>query len=537
MSTEAASDTPTHSAHRTRSVGDAVSMYEVGSVVSGYRIEQVLATGATGTVYLAKNPTLPRRDALKVLSAELSHDPAFRERFVREGDVAALLEHPNIVSIYNRGESEDGQLWIAMQYIAGTDAEAALQDGAMNPKRALRIVSEVAKALDYAHQNGVIHHDVKPGNVLLANTRDDEEQVLLSDFGVSHAPGVPADGADSIVAITLAYAAPEVIAGATIDGRADIYSLGCTLFRLLTGKQPFYRAEGTTALAMAHLHQPPPKVSDLLPQATRQLDVVMARAMTKKPQDRFASAREFAAAATAAANSLTENPTAAPTRSAIAATSDPLQPTTSRHHTDGFHAPIRIDPVPPRRRTVRWQLLALWAVFAVLALVAIVLWTKVLAPSPTPSETASPEPSTPAATALDLLEPLLPQGYPRGVCAPATAEPGMTAAVSCGPNVDPGGPTSSMYMLSEDAEALNDAFTDLVNQSTVMICPPNNQSPGPWRKVAQPDVVQGTVFCGIQSGRPIVAWTNDDERLLSIVRTATSDATLVELFTWWSSHS
>jgi serine/threonine protein kinase len=163
------SETPDLSGWPAPPVGDAVSMFAVGSLVAGYRIEHVLATGATGTVYLAKNPTLPRSDALKVLSADLSRDRTFRERFVREADIASLLDHPNIVSIYNRGEADDGQLWIAMQYVAGTDAEAALRAGTMAPARAIRVVGEVAKALDYALQRNVVHHDVKPGNVLITN--------------------------------------------------------------------------------------------------------------------------------------------------------------------------------------------------------------------------------------------------------------------------------------------------------------------------------------------------------------------------------
>ncbi|WP_240163601.1 serine/threonine-protein kinase [Mycolicibacterium sphagni] len=195
-----------------------------------------------------------------------------------------------------------------MQYVAGTDAEAALRAGTMSAARAIRIIGEVAKALDYAHRRGVVHHDVNPGNLLLALDSDDEERVLLSDFGVARAAGRPGGPQqltdDATLAVTLAYAAPEVITGEAIDGRADIYSLACTLFRLLTGNQPFSSAEGTTALALAHLHQPPPRISDHLPHATRQLDIVMARALAKNPSDRFSSAREFAAAATAAAQSI-----------------------------------------------------------------------------------------------------------------------------------------------------------------------------------------------------------------------------------------
>src|ERR1700722_5619085 len=143
-----------------------------GSELAGYRIERVLATGGTCTVYLAHDPILPRLDALKVLNADLSKDAGSRERFIRESDTGARLHHPNIVSIYSRGEAEDGQLWIAMQYVAGTDAEAALKAGTINPPRALRIVREIAKALDYAHRRGVIHADVKPSNFLLSSDDD-----------------------------------------------------------------------------------------------------------------------------------------------------------------------------------------------------------------------------------------------------------------------------------------------------------------------------------------------------------------------------
>ena len=480
MSSERAPDTPGSAAagQAAAPVGDAVSMFAVGSLVSGYRIEQVLATGATGTVYLAKNPTLPRRDALKVLSADLSRVPAFRERFVREADIASLLDHPNIVSIYNRGESDEGHLWIAMQYVAGTDAEAAMQDGTMTAARAIRIVSEVAKALDYAHQRNVVHHDVKPGNVLLASGSPDEEHVMLSDFGVARAAGSLSDSGDgdSTVAVTLAYAAPEVIAGEAVDGRADIYSLGCTLFRMLTGKQPFYTAEGTTELARAHLHQPPPRLSDHLPAATRQLDVVMARALAKTPEERFASAREFVAAAAAAATSLTEGPSSA--RKATQATPNPLRLNASER-VRSISESISFTPASlRRRRRIERPVVILWAVFAVLAVIAGVLWTKVISSSSSePENNSAPTSTTVAAAAPSALVRLLPAGYPRGTCAALPTASDVTAAVSCGPNTDPGGPTASTYTLSRDLTSLNEAFTDTVNRASAAICPPNNQSP------------------------------------------------------------
>ncbi|BCO33616.1 serine/threonine-protein kinase [Mycobacterium heckeshornense] len=278
-------------------------MLSVGSMVAGYRISRVLGTGGMGTVYLATHPTLPRNDALKVLSAELSRDPDFRTRFIREADVAAALEHPQIVSVYNRGQTEEGHLWIAMQFVDGTDADAALRAGAMTPQRAVHIITEVAKALDFAHAHNVVHRDVKPANFLLSGLIGPGERVLLGDFGIARAlddVGLTATG--SVIA-TVAYAAPEVLSGGRFDGRADIYSLGCALFRLLTGKTPFPGDNGPAAVMLAHLQRPPPRVTDLVPSLPTALDQVIATAMAKDPAVRFGSA---AALADAAASALRE---------------------------------------------------------------------------------------------------------------------------------------------------------------------------------------------------------------------------------------
>lgn len=145
------------------------STFNPGDIVAGYTIESVLGVGGMGVVYKAKNPQLPRSDALKVLTTSIQGDGQFRERFLREANVAATLDHPNIVAVYSRGETEAGQLWIAMQYVAGTDADQEVRSGRMSPARAARIITEVAKALDYAHRRGIMHRDVKPANFLLAN--------------------------------------------------------------------------------------------------------------------------------------------------------------------------------------------------------------------------------------------------------------------------------------------------------------------------------------------------------------------------------
>jgi serine/threonine protein kinase len=281
----------------------------VGAVVAGYRIERLLGVGGMGAVYVVANPELPRRDALKVLSAELSHNDEFRARFVREADIASMLDHPNIVSIYRRGQTADGLLWIAMQLVDGTDADAALKAGTMTPARAVYVVGEVAKALDFAHSHQVVHRDIKPANFLVSGPVG-EERVLLGDFGIARAlddAGLTATGS---VMATVAYTAPEVLAGGSFDARADLYSLGCTLFRLLTGKTPYSTANGPAAVMMAHLQAPPPRVSDAVAGLPPALDAVIAQAMAKDPAHRFSSARELASAAA----SLVHAPISATTR-------------------------------------------------------------------------------------------------------------------------------------------------------------------------------------------------------------------------------
>ncbi|MEV0033754.1 serine/threonine-protein kinase [Nocardia sp. NPDC050793] len=273
-----------------------------GAVVGGYRVLQVLGSGGMGTVYLAQNPILPRRDALKVLSADLSTDAEFRARFEREANLAAGLDHPNIVAVYNRGE-ESGQLWIAMQYVDGTDAaeEAKKGPSVMTPQRALRIVSEVGKGLDYAHRRGLLHRDVKPANFLLsAADEGDEERVLLTDFGVAKSAE---DGQDLTATgnfmATVAYASPEQLIGDRLDHRSDIYSLGCAFYRLLTGQNP-YPSTMPAVVMMGHMHEPPPKLSAARAGLPPALDAVIEKVLAKSPDHRYNSCREFVQDAEAA---------------------------------------------------------------------------------------------------------------------------------------------------------------------------------------------------------------------------------------------
>ena len=305
------------------------SGFQVGEVVSGYRIEGVLGAGGMGTVYRAANPSLPRSDALKILSAELSRDDMFRTRFEREADFAAKLDHPNIVGVFARGQTEGGQLWIAMQYVAGTDAGEELASGGMTPLRAVHIIREVAKALDYAHRRGIVHRDIKPANFLLApDEHDDEERVFLADFGIARA----FDDAvhlttDGTVMASIAYASPEALEGRIVDHRSDIYSLGCALFTLLTRKSPFAGLPGgVAAIANAHMNAPAPRPTDVVPGLPHAINAVIAKAMAKDPAQRYQSARELAEAAAEAINDRT---TAIPRSTPTQEWSPPPRPQTA----------------------------------------------------------------------------------------------------------------------------------------------------------------------------------------------------------------
>ncbi|TDZ96439.1 serine/threonine-protein kinase [Mycobacteroides salmoniphilum] len=265
-----------------------------GTVISGYTVERVLGRGGMGTVYLAANPNLERPEALKILSAQASRDPAFRARFMREASLAAALDHPNIVTVHNRGETPEGDLWIAMQYVQGSDAHSESMSGRMPLTRAVHIIGEVAKALDYLHARGLVHRDVKPANILLS---EGDRRIMLGDFGVTRA----LDDSNTVtstgsVTATIGYAAPEVLSGAAVDGRADVYALGCTLFRMLTGQPPFGSGASLPAIINAHLSAPPPRISQFA-SVPESMDALIAKAMAKNPADRYQSAGEFALAA------------------------------------------------------------------------------------------------------------------------------------------------------------------------------------------------------------------------------------------------
>jgi len=257
----------------------------IGSAFLGYRIEALVGRGGMSVVYQAEDLRLKRKVALKLLAPELAEDQRFRDRFLRESELAASLDHPNIVPIYAAGEA-DGQLYIAMRYVPGGDLKRLLRDG-LEPDRACGLLAQVASALDAAHARGLVHRDVKPGNVLL----DSGEHCYLCDFGltkqVSSESGFTATG--QIVG-TIEYVAPEVIEGKELTAGADLYSLGCLLYECLAGEPPFHR-DSEFAVLWAHVNEPPPKLSELRPELSGGLDAVLAKALAKAPEKRYGSGR------------------------------------------------------------------------------------------------------------------------------------------------------------------------------------------------------------------------------------------------------
>ena len=259
-----------------------------GMYFAEYRIHRLLGRGGMGSVYLADHPRLPRRTALKILDRASSFDHEIRARFEREADVVAQLDHTNIVTIFDRGVEQE-QMWLSMQYIEGGDASALPQPSVAE---ALRIVTETAKALDYAHSFGVLHRDVKPANILISRGTT-ANRVYLTDFGIAR---FNQDANDltrtGTITATLAYASPEQLCSSPLDHRSDQYSLACTLFRLLTGTTPF-EAPSAAAVIQGHLMAAPPTVSSLRPEVPAMLNPVLAKAMAKQPEDRYGSCLEF----------------------------------------------------------------------------------------------------------------------------------------------------------------------------------------------------------------------------------------------------
>jgi len=349
-----------------------------GETFAGYTILGQLGAGGMGEVYLAQHPRLPRHEALKILRTDISNDDSFRQRFIREADSIAALEHPNIVTVHDRGET-DNQLWISTQYVDGTDAARLLQSrypAGMPADEVADIIAAIASALDYAHKQGLLHRDVKPANILLSHPDPDgNRRIYLADFGIARPLDDPAGlTATNFTLGTLAYAAPEQLMGSTIDGRADQYPLAATTYHLLTVPPP-YSDTNRVAVISHHLTEPPPPPSTVRPELAP-FDAAFARALAKQPQDRFPRCQDFAHALTTANTTAGSYSASAPTQ----------------------QAPVAAEPTAhPRSRRLAPLKTALAGAVVIGLLAAGVAWWRpwVSQRDPNPSAT---NPSTPATT-------------------------------------------------------------------------------------------------------------------------------------------
>lgn len=336
-----------------------------GEQFAGYRILKMIGSGGMGEIYLAQHPRLPRQDALKVLPAHMSGDSDFRDRFIREADLASSLFHPHIVGVHDRGEYR-GQLWIAMDFIDGTDAGRLVHEfhpGGLPVGDVIEIATGIAEALDYAHARGLLHRDVKPGNILLGNPVAGKRRILLADFGIARSMAESTQLTRTNMALgTVHYASPEQLRNQPLDGRTDQYSLAATTFELLTGRAPF--DDPSPAVVMSqHLTAPPPSLAAVRPDLAA-LDVPFAVALSKYPGDRYSRCEDFVHA---------------------------LRAHLQHGHrgTRALVTPPAVAPTPPRARTTKPPAL-LWPLVIAAAVAVAVLVALVIDANSGPEQTAAP---------------------------------------------------------------------------------------------------------------------------------------------------
>jgi serine/threonine protein kinase len=271
----------------------------IGSVFAGHRLDGIAGRGGMGVVYKATHLALDRVVALKLIAPEISGDEQFRGRFKQESMTAAALDHPHVVPIYDAGE-EQGQLYVTMRHVPGTDLRALIEQGALPPAEAASIVAQTADALDAAHERGLVHRDVKPGNILIED-RGGKRHAYLTDFGLTkHAATDSGMTKTGMFVGTLDYIAPEQLQGQAVDARTDVYSLACVLYQAVTGEVPYPR-DSEPSKMWAHMGEDPPSVSSVRADVPPAFEEVVKRGMAKKPEDRYPSTGDLGRAALAAA--------------------------------------------------------------------------------------------------------------------------------------------------------------------------------------------------------------------------------------------
>jgi serine/threonine protein kinase len=518
-----------------------------------YRIDGLLGRGGMGEVHRAYDTAHDRVVALKRLLADADVDESFRARFRRESQIVARLREPHVIPVHAYGEI-DGRLYLDMRLVDGVDLKDLLAKGPLDPQRTVKIVSQVASALDAAHADGLIHRDVKPSNVLVTG----DDFVYLVDFGIARsmsATSTSITGTGNVIG-TLDYLAPERFAAGPIDGRVDVYALACVFFECLTGSRPF-PVDGAAAQMGAHLTTPPPLLSIARPGLPRGFDDVVARGMAKDPAQRFSTAGEFAAAATAALTTVPEPPRMPTWQHTV--------PTPSRP----FTQPVTMQRPPVKEPTRRLAIVgAIVAVLVAAGLVAGgIVWlagsdrSSASEPTPTPTPTSeippppSSTPTTPTTTpkasteAVDKLAAQLPSAY-RGnsSCRAETSPPSAQAVINCTEaNVrnqyfePPSGTRFYSFANRADQDAF---FTKLVGDNhltrkdSLAGCHPLIQTKiyGLYNR-ADTDAIPGEYLsCFVENNQGEVWWVDTRKLVVGCVysTTATSNDALDKLSYWWN---
>jgi serine/threonine protein kinase len=555
----------------------------VGDEFAGYRLRAVLGRGGMSVVYQAENPRLGSVIALKVLAPELATDDAFRARFLEESRIAASMNHPNVIPIYDMGSSA-GLLYIAMRYVAGTDLRQMINKrGRVLPSTAVALVGQAARALDAAHHQGLVHRDVKPGNLLIESSEDDPDHVYLTDFGITkHAMSRSGLTSTGQFLGTVDYVAPEQILGASVLGSADQYSLGCVLYECLTGRVPFEK-DLDAAIIWAHVEESPTTPTKLRPDLPPAVDDVFARVLAKQPGDRYGSCREFVEAASLALGSLVAEPQAGgipvsnaldplpepPFESAAAGpqavqahegdtmTSDRRQaagaPPGDDGHPGGHHSS------PAQHRPRRWFLRPGW-IAALTALILIAAgagtWALVSGGSASPARsTAAPsrsaKPKAPTSALMNALIVANQSGQAKGLLPPSTCKQQSTTIVTC--TAPAPGITGVVFRTYPSLTALYAAYSTFVKSLNSGPFAENFQDCGindtygevGWNHMFQhpktysvaqmstgmvTDVqAAGRVFCDFTNAQEYFVWTQDDGHLLAYVAGPVHE----DVWNWW----
>jgi len=501
---------------------------KIGAEFGGYRLESLIGHGGMSIVYRAQHLSLERTVALKLLAPQLSDDEAFRERFLRESRLAASLDHPNVIPIYEAGE-EDGVFFIAMRFVEGLDLKTVLKrEGSLPLDRTSSVISQVANALSAAHAKGLVHRDVKPANILMASGFGPEESdhVYLSDFGVvKHSASQPLTQTGMFVG-TAEYASPEQIEGKDLDGRADVYALGCVLYECLTG-DPAYDRDSEVALMYAHLLEPPPVPHEKRPDLPPEVDEVVAKGMAKNRDERYQSPRELAIAFRQAAGAPSTSIGATQLAGATGAgatvmsgtptTSPPAADAASPAEPPGVAPPPAAPPTAPApaapaaaggpsRRT--WLIVG--GIIAALVIAGAIVGA-VLAFSGGSSSKSSSGKTTSNGTPTTLRDALLPTGIAKNCEVQSTPDKGAVETDTCSsPASAPSAyPDSFTLNFFSSPSVRQTAYDDAKKGVRILNC---GGVPGQSNWVHQSDgKLGGVVVCGIdkKTGDSTIVWTHE----------------------------